>query len=326
MQQPLDNYNNVVEACRALIDNHRWSEFSLRSLLTSAVAASLLTASVFSLAGLAHGRVTVSTVGIVDKIRRLSVDLPQVSLALSLHAPNQAMRSAIVPTAKNFPIEKLIDALDEHMMAHARRHKMAAAKRNGTNVVEYTVDERVKESTRRRAMIEYVMLDGETSSLEAAHQLGKLCEGRQFIVNLIPYNKTDVKDNLACPSFERMEEFRSIVASYGTFCTLRRTMGADIGSACGQLVTLEAPSSTSRGDSVRDIEDVAVSLLHEKEGSKAKGLSITRQNVEFDEQVGNDRDDGLELDKYILPLSLVTALAALSFIVSSALFIKQRRR
>merc|ERR1712166_1232817 len=75
----------------------------------------------------------------------------------------------------------------------------------------YTVEERIKESSRRRAMIEYIMLTGETSSFECAHQLGKLCENRHLLVNLIPYNPTDVKDKLQCPSDEHMLEFRNIV-------------------------------------------------------------------------------------------------------------------
>lgn len=281
----------------------------------------------------AHGRVTVSTVGIVDKIRKLSKDLPEVSLALSLHAPNQAMRSAIVPTAKHFPIEKLIDALDEHMMTYLRRRKERAAAKNGANVEDYTVEERIKESTRRRAMIEYVMLEGETSTFEAAHQLGKLCEGRQLVVNLIPYNKTDVKDKLSCPSHEHMEEFRKIVASYSTFCTVRRTMGADIDSACGQLVTLDRPTKESVDtDSVRDIEDAAASLVNvgEDVGQRMTQSTWTarQQTVLNNEEPETTEGEynGLDLDKYILPLALATTLAAASFMVSSFLFLKQRRR
>ena len=65
-------------------------------------------------------------------------------------------------------------------------------------------------------------MEGDTSTIEAAHQLGKLCEGRQLVVNLIPYNKTDVKDKLSCPSEEHMQEFRRIVSSYGSFCSIRQ--------------------------------------------------------------------------------------------------------
>lgn len=124
MGEPLDNYSNVVEACQALIDRKRWN--------------------------LAHGRVTVSTVGIASKIRKLTKELPEISLALSLHAPNQRLRSQIVPTAKHYPIEDIIDALDGHMTAALEPRKNDAntnhrSKNNGNA------------SSRRRAMIEYVM-------------------------------------------------------------------------------------------------------------------------------------------------------------------------
>lgn len=112
----------MVEACRALIDRKRWN--------------------------LAHGRVTVSTVGVTPRIHQLTRDLPQVCLALSLHAPNQEMRSAIVPAAKAYKIEGLIDALDRHMMGESSKTY------DGTM---FTREERIRESTRRRAMIEYVM-------------------------------------------------------------------------------------------------------------------------------------------------------------------------
>ena len=121
MGEPLDNYNNVVAACRAMMDRKRWN--------------------------LAHGRITVSTVGLISQIRKLTKELPEVSLALSLHAPNQEARRAIVPTATRFPIDRLIDALDNHMMAYL-------TKSTGES---YTDEERMNEGTRRRAMIEYVM-------------------------------------------------------------------------------------------------------------------------------------------------------------------------
>ena len=117
--EPLDNYSNVVNACRAMMDRKRWN--------------------------LAQGRVTVSTVGLISQIRKLTKELPEVSLALSLHAPNQDLRTSIVPTASRYPIEKLIDALDGHMLAYLKTRDVV------------TQEERIKESTRRRAMIEYVM-------------------------------------------------------------------------------------------------------------------------------------------------------------------------
>ncbi|KAI2498164.1 hypothetical protein MHU86_16307 [Fragilaria crotonensis] len=153
------------------------------------------------------------------------------------------MRSAIVPAANAYKIEGLIEALDNHMMAYLKKRSSG----------DYTDEERIKESTRRRAMIEYVMLEGPTSSLECAHQLGKLCQNRHLLVNLIPYNQTDVKDKLRCPSEQHMRQFQDIVSSYNTFCTIRRTMGADIASACGQLVVQTAKEV--------DIEDAVEAKL-----------------------------------------------------------------
>ena len=77
---------------------------------------------------------------------------------------------------------------------------------------------------------------GDTSSIECAHQLGKLCENRNVVVNLIPYNPTNVSDPLSCPSMDHMLEFQQIVKSYGCLCFIRKTMGQDISGACGQLV------------------------------------------------------------------------------------------
>lgn len=122
MGEPLNNYANVIQACRGLLDRRRWN--------------------------LGHGKVTISTVGVIPKMKALTRDLPEVSLALSLHAPNQEMRTKIVPTSTAYRIEGLIDALDSHMMAYLTKTYDGA---------KYTRADKMKESTRRRAMIEYVM-------------------------------------------------------------------------------------------------------------------------------------------------------------------------
>jgi adenine C2-methylase RlmN of 23S rRNA A2503 and tRNA A37 len=272
MGEPLDNYKHVVNACRALIDKKRWN--------------------------LAHGRVTISTVGIINKMKKLTNELPEINLALSLHAPTQTLRTTIVPTAHRYPIQELINALDDHMMSYLQKRKQRTSRSvtaTTSTYTTYTTEERMKESSRRRAMIEYVMLEGPTSTLEAAHQLGQLCAGKQLVVNLIPYNRTDVKDILYCPSYPHMEQFKQIVASYGTFCTIRKTMGADIDSACGQLVTNPYSSSnniipTSRNQnkeeneqdrSVPDIEDVTNNILKKTNdpNTVVANSSTTSKNV-----------------------------------------------
>jgi adenine C2-methylase RlmN of 23S rRNA A2503 and tRNA A37 len=243
----------------------------------------------------------------------LSEELPEVNLAVSLHAPNQELRTAIVPTAHRYPIEDLVDALDNHMMTFlSRRKRMLENPQNG-ELVEFTKEERIKESTRRRAMIEYVMLEGPTSTKEAAHELGKLCEGRQLVVNLIPYNQTNVKDKLRCPSEEHMQSFRNIVASYGAFCTIRRTMGADIDSACGQLVNMDQVRRRST-----DLEDVvAVVPTRAKEPQAAPGRPSS---------VKSDPNSPLEQSRLLKSLAFATAISATCFVACSALYVHRRRR
>mmetsp|Transcript_15354 Transcript_15354/g.34849 ORF Transcript_15354/g.34849 Transcript_15354/m.34849 type:complete len:203 (-) Transcript_15354:66-674(-) len=202
-------------------------------------------------------------------------------------------------------------------------------------------------------MIEYVMLEGESSSFKCAHELGKLCENRHLVVNLIPYNATDVKDKLRCPSDEHMLEFRDIVQSYGTFVTVRRTMGADIASACGQLVQKknkerdeeEAASrrSATRGEEAKtiDIEDVVVGSSTTEAvratttatttiGTTAAGkdpLRTTRAETSdaaplFSWMGSLSNDD---LDRYSRMLSVATTVSATCFLVSSAVYLKKKR-
>ena len=256
---------------------------------------------------IAHSRVTVSTVGIVDKIRKLTEELPEVNLAVSLHAPNQELRTAIVPSAKRYPIEDLVDALDNHMMTFlSKRKRMVENPQNG-ELVDFTPEERIKESTRRRAMIEYVMLEGPTSTVEAAHELGKLCEGRQLVVNLIPYNQTNVKDQLRCPSEEHMQLFRNIVSSYGSFCTIRRTMGADIDSACGQLVNLEQTRRRST-----DMED-AVMPPSEVKPTAPRRPPLPKSDPQLESRL-------------LKSLAVATSLSATCFVACSILYLCRRRR
>ena len=274
----------------------------------------------------------------------MTVDLPEVNLAVSLHAPNQAMRTSIVPSAKRYPIEELIDALDNHMMTFVskqRRRHISTSNENPQNgeyeyiehevKATYNVEERTIESTRRRAMVEYVMLEGPTSSIEAAHQLGKLCEGRQLVVNLIPYNQTDVKDQLRCPSEDQMQDFRSIVASYGSFCTIRRTMGADIDSACGQLVTLENKRKFRRST---DIEDVGTLPLTKKASANPDDIpifQITRSSKSGyrapsqDVEGSSPSEDTTDLEPWINLLALATTISSLCFVATTYLYLQKRR-
>ena len=300
----MNNYDNVVAACKGLVDCRRWN--------------------------LRHERVTVSTVGVTPKIQKFTEDMPELALALSLHAPNQSARSAIVPAAKAYPIEGLIDALDNHMMSGFGNKKTS----NTSNIVGgYSEEQRKSASKRKRAMIEYVMLEGETSSFECAHQLGKLCENRRLIVNLIPYNQTDVKDKLRCPPREHIEKFQDIVRSYGSFCYIRKTMGADIAGACGQLVVEKEQNSSSR-PVADDIEDIGRSGKggNEKGGKTSNKVARKSESSSLADELsrkGSEADCGgcsAEIEAWIKPLAIATALAAGAFAISTIFILTKRKR
>jgi len=295
MGEPLNNYDNVLAACKALIDRRLWN--------------------------LAHNRVTVSTVGVPARMRDLTRDLPEVNLALSLHAPNQKARERIVPAARGTPIESLIEALDGHMMALARRKKLLD---NPQGEEEFNMIERQAASKKKRAMIEYVMLEGDTTTMEAAHQLGKLCEGRHLVVNLIPYNKTDVKDKLSCPSDTQMREFQKVVQSYGSFCTIRRTMGADIDGACGQLVVNKEEKNNVRRDLVVDIED---SPFVRKATQKRPNINATkRRNILHKAAADKEGSNSDDSDVWVRRFTVATLVAATCFVTSSTISLFQKRK
>jgi len=110
--------------------------------------------------------ITVSTVGVVPNMRRLARDLPDVRLALSLHAPTQALREIIVPAARAWPLNDLMAALDDHLI----------------------VTKRIHDRTEAGLMIEYVLLGGVNDSDECADELADLLRGKNVMLNLIPYN------------------------------------------------------------------------------------------------------------------------------------------
>ena len=153
--------------------------------------------------GVTHRRTAISTVGWVPGIDRLAECEMPVSLALSLHAPNDGLRSQIMPVNDRYPLAEVLAACDRY---RARR--------------------------RRKVFVEYVMLDGVNDLPELARQLAALLDPRAYKVNLIPYNPTGAYDG---SSPERIERFRSILAEEGLTATVRLTRGRDIEAACGQL-------------------------------------------------------------------------------------------
>jgi 23S rRNA (adenine2503-C2)-methyltransferase len=179
MGEPTMNIDNVLAACERLPD-----------------------------LGVSHRRTAISTVGWVPGIDRLAeCELP-VALALSLHAPNDALRSQLMPVNERYPLREVLAACDRHR-----------AKR------------------RRKIFVEYVMLDGVNDLPEHARELAELLDPRVYKVNLIPYNPTGTYDG---SSPERIERFRAILAEHRLTATVRLTRGRDIDAACGQLAASAA--------------------------------------------------------------------------------------
>jgi 23S rRNA (adenine2503-C2)-methyltransferase len=155
--------------------------------------------------GLSRRRVTLSTSGIVPAIDRLAAELP-VALAVSLHAPDDQLRDRLVPINKKYPLKEL----------------MAACKRY------------IKVAPRDFVTFEYVMLDGVNDGVEHAKQLIALVKGVHCKFNLIPFNAfPDSGFQRSAP--ERIAAFRKVLMHAGLVATIRKTRGADIDGACGQL-------------------------------------------------------------------------------------------
>jgi 23S rRNA (adenine2503-C2)-methyltransferase len=154
--------------------------------------------------GVTHRRTTISTVGWLPGLRRFvdEVELP-MRLALSLHAPADALRSELMPVNDRYPLEDVI--------AECRRYV---------------------ELRRRKVFVEYVMLAGVNDSVENARALAALLDRRAFKVNLIPYNPTGMYDG---SSRETIARFKGVLDAARLPATVRLTRGRDIAAACGQL-------------------------------------------------------------------------------------------
>ncbi|MCW5659489.1 MAG: 23S rRNA (adenine(2503)-C(2))-methyltransferase RlmN [Burkholderiaceae bacterium] len=180
MGEPLQNYGALLPALRTMLDDHGY--------------------------GLSRRRVTVSTSGVVPMIHRLRQDCP-VALAVSLHAPDDALRDQLVPLNKKYPLGELLDACV---------HYLGAAPRDFIT-------------------FEYCMLDGVNDAPEQARALVRLVRGRVACkVNLIPFNPFPQSGLKRSPR-ERVAAFADVLQQAGIVTTIRRTRGDDIAAACGQL-------------------------------------------------------------------------------------------
>ncbi len=182
MGEPLQNYTELLPALRVMLDDHGY--------------------------GLSRRRVTVSTSGVVPMMDRLALDCP-VALAVSLHAPNDALRNQLVPLNLKYPLTELMAACQRYLL-HAPRDFIT---------------------------FEYCMLDGVNDSDDHAGELIQLVRayaGAWCKFNLIPFNPFPASGLLRSKP-ERVHAFARILSAAGITTTVRKTRGDDIDAACGQL-------------------------------------------------------------------------------------------
>ena len=149
--------------------------------------------------------ITISTCGIVPKIEQFAIHDKQVNLAISFHAPNNALRSSIMEINKAYPLEKLIPAIKMYI-----------------------------EKTNRRVTFEYIMLHGVNDSIDNALELSQLLKGINCYVNLIPYNETSHIEYKKSTK-EDIMKFYDTLKKNGINVTVRREFGSKVSAACGQL-------------------------------------------------------------------------------------------
>ncbi len=199
MGEPLLNLDNVIKAIKLLLDDTAY--------------------------GLSRRRVTLSTAGVVPAMDRLRETCP-VSLAVSLHAPNNAVRDKLVPLNKKYPIEELL----------------AACKRYVNNV------------PRHKVTFEYVMLAGVNDTPADARDLARILRGVPAKVNLIPFNPfSNALYRRSTPA--AIDRFREILLQSGFIAMVRKIRGDNIDAACGQLVG-RVHDRTRRSHSMRQIAAV----------------------------------------------------------------------
>lgn len=177
--EPLDNYEAVVRFVKMLSDENGLH--------------------------ISGRNITISTCGLADQIKKLSKEELTITLAISLHAPNDTLRQEMMPIAKKYSIEELLSACREYL-----------------------------EKTNRRITFEYSMVDGKNDSLKEADELSGLLRGLNCHVNLIPLNPVEGRLGQRSGQ-EKIRDFKLRLEKNHINVTIRREMGRDIDAACGQL-------------------------------------------------------------------------------------------
>ena len=177
--EPFDNYDNVMNFCATV--NHD------RGL------------------GIGGRHITISTCGIVPKIRQFAHEQTQYNLAISLHAPNNELRNKLMPINRAYPLEELMDAIKEYTSLN-----------------------------NRRLTFEYILLKGVNDQNKHVDELASLIRGMNAYVNLIPYNEVD-EHGYRSVDYKSAMVFYDKLMKKGIRCTIRKEHGGDIDAACGQL-------------------------------------------------------------------------------------------
>jgi len=184
MGEPLLNYRQLVPSLNLMMDDLAY--------------------------GLSKRRVTVSTSGVIPAMDKLTADV-DISLAVSLHAPTDALRDELVPINKKYPISELMGAC-----------------------WRYVEGEDAASQRKKHVLFEYVMLSGVNDKVEQAHELAKLLRGFPCKVNLIPFNPFE-QSGYRRSSRNAVERFAKVLNDAGILTLKRTTRGDDIDAACGQL-------------------------------------------------------------------------------------------
>ncbi|MEJ7932001.1 23S rRNA (adenine(2503)-C(2))-methyltransferase RlmN [Ramlibacter sp. AN1015] len=211
MGEPLQNYGALVPALRTMLDDHGY--------------------------GLSRRRVTVSTSGVVPMMDRLAQDCP-VALAVSLHAPNDALRDGLVPLNRKYPIAELLDACNRYLLRAPRDF----------------------------ITFEYCMLDGVNDQPAHAEQLIALVRqhagvGVSCKLNLIPFNPFPASGLTRSPH-TRVMAFAKKLIDAGIVTTVRKTRGDDIDAACGQLAG-DVQDRTRVGERIAQRRTIALTPVHD---------------------------------------------------------------
>lgn len=357
MGEPLDNYDEVSKAVHGMHDRSRFN--------------------------LSFQHITMSTVGVVYRMKQFSNDFPKVNLALSLHAPNQEIRKKIVPTSKSFTVDKLMDAIKYHVLKTGNKvfieyitignvnadeqcaHQLANLflrlqsstqnERNDINTTSMTSGQNINnnndnetnfnennQESNKENKIDNENIDNKIKNEnenehengnEAGHNNDKdksdnddinntvnnINVKEKIIINLIPYNPTDVgnENKFESPTEEQLQTFKNIIVSYGIFCTIRKstTSGQDIDGACGQLAL---KGTCAQNNKQSDIEDLA-SVLKSSDVVKNPKTALTSNNDNTDKR-NSKNENHLSKTKQIFQISISFTLMVVIMSIIFKLF------